>query len=126
MKPFAIAIALVLAVVALVATASCKKKEAEPARRAHVEQMPAAEVQRSQDACEAYVQRVCACAAQLPAVVQQCQLARALPDAVRIGLEVAASPDIKPEVVSQSIASVRKTAKECIEQTAQLPSLGCP
>jgi hypothetical protein len=123
MKSLALA---VLVALSLTAAAGCKKKEAEPRRNHAVEQMPAAEVQRSQDACNAYVERVCACAAQVPAASQQCQLARALPDAVRIGLEIAASPDTKPDVVSQSILSVRKTAKECIEQTAQLPSLGCP
>lgn len=112
-------------VVALVATAGCKKQEktrSEPAAPT----MPAAEVQRSKDACAHYVERVCACAAQVPDLAKQCELSRALPDAVRIGLEVAASPDSKPDIVQQSYASVRKTAKECIEQTAKLPSLGCP
>jgi hypothetical protein len=113
-------------VVALVAAGACKKKEAADKPPAAPQQMPAAEVQRSQDACKHYVERVCACAATVPDVAKQCELARALPDAVRIGLEVAASPDSKPDIVQQSYASVRKTAKECIEQMAKLPALGCP
>jgi hypothetical protein len=44
---------------------------------------------------------------------------------VRLGLEIAASPDSKPADVPQFYDSVRKTAKECIEQTAKLPALGC-
>ncbi len=115
-----------LAIVALLlAAGACKKKEAGQAPPP-VETMPAAEVQRAQDACAQYVERVCACAATVPAATKQCELARALPEAVRIGLEVAASPDSKPDIVQQSYASVRKTAKECIEQTAKLPALGCP
>jgi hypothetical protein len=119
MKRFAIALVLVL-------VAACKKQEPAPKQQPGPPPMPAAEVQRSQDACKQYVERVCACAETVPAVAKQCELARALPDAVRLGLEVAASPDSKPDIVEQSYASVRKTAKECIEQTAKLPTLGCP
>ena len=112
-------------VVALLAATGCKKRETEKSQPA-VPAMPEAEVKRSQDACAQYVERVCACAEKVPDVAKQCELARALPEAVRIGLEVAASPDSKPDIVQQSYTSVRKTAKECIEQTAKLPALGCP
>jgi hypothetical protein len=115
-----------LVLAALLLTA-CKKQEAKQHEQPPATpQMPAAEVKRSEDACKTYVERVCACATTVPAVAKQCELARALPEAVRIGLEVAASPDSKPDIVQQSFASVRKTAKECIEQLAKLPSLGCP
>jgi hypothetical protein len=111
---------------AVLLLAACKKQEAkqEPQPPPRM-QMPAEEVKRSEDACKMYVERVCACATTVPDVAKQCELARALPDAVRIGLEVAASPDSKPDIVQQSYTSVRKTAKECIEQLAKLPSLGC-
>ena len=111
-------------VLAIALVAACKKQEAAP-KQQRVTPMPAAEVQRSQDACKTYVERICACAEKVPDVAKQCELARALPEAVRIGLEVAASPDSQPDIVQQSYASVRKTAKECIEQTAKLPALGC-
>ncbi|HEY5952450.1 MAG TPA: hypothetical protein VIV40_43425 [Kofleriaceae bacterium] len=111
-------------VLALALLAACKKQE-EPKPKA-VPQMPAEEVKRSEDACKVYVDRVCACATTVPAATKQCELARALPEAVRIALEVATSPDSKPDIVQQSYASVRKTAKECIEQTAKLQTLGCP
>lgn len=111
--------------VAALAVAGCKKSEkaAEPPK---IERMSADEIKRSEDACTIYVERVCACATTVAAASQPCQLARALPDAVRIALDVASYPDSKPDVVLQSYASVRKTAKECIEQTAKLPALGCP
>jgi hypothetical protein len=116
MKRLAIAIALF---------AACKKQEPSSTHEAPAA-MPAAEQQRSEEACKQYLERVCACAAKVPAAAKQCELARALPEAVRIGLEVAQSPDSKPDIVLKSYASVRKTAKECIEQTAKLPALGCP
>src|SRR5262245_17804769 len=102
-------------VLALAVVAACSKKQDAPAPA--VEHMPAEEAKRSADACKAYLERVCACASKLADAAKQCELARALPEAVRIGLEVAASPDSKPDIVQQSYASVRKTAKECIEQT---------
>jgi hypothetical protein len=117
-----LAIALLLASGLLV---GCKK-QSKPRQEPTVAQMSADEIKRSEDACNVYVERVCACAQTVPAAVEPCKLARALPDAIRIGLEVAASSESKPDIVQQSHASVRKTAKECIEQTAKLPSLPCP
>jgi len=114
---------LVLAIALSSFVGACKKQEAKPQQAAPA--MPAEEAKRADDACKLYVERVCACASTVNDAVKQCELARALPEAVRIGLEVAASPDSKPDVVQQSYASVRKTAKECIEQTAKLPALGC-
>jgi hypothetical protein len=115
----------ILLALALVACACAKKQEAPPPSQDRAPAMPAAEIQRSRDACAAYVQRVCGCADKLREVEQQCALAKALPDAVRLGLEVAASPDSSKDDVLQAQASVRKTTKECIEQTAKLQSLGC-
>jgi hypothetical protein len=112
-------------VIAIALLSACKKQEKQrPAPT--VPAMPAEEIKRSEDACNTYVERICACAETVPAAADACKLARALPEAVRIGLEVAASPDCKPDIVQQSYASVRKTAKECIEQLAKLPTFGCP
>lgn len=119
MKPLVLAVALLG-----LGVGACKKQEKAPKQQA-VAQMPAEEIKRSEDACKQYVERVCACAATVPDAVKPCELSRALPEAVRIGLEVASSPDSKPDIVQQSYASVRKTAKECIEQLAKLPALGC-
>jgi hypothetical protein len=118
------AAAIVLA--ALATVASCKKTSPREAAPEKVEPMSADEVKRSQDACQAYVDRACACAQTVPAVERQCQLARAAPDAVRVALDFATSPDSKPDIVRRSYASVRKTVKSCIEETAKLPAAGCP
>jgi hypothetical protein len=112
--------------IALALSAGCAKKQDPKVESPPVPAMSAEEVQVSRDACKGYVERACACAERVPAVKQTCDLARALPDAVRIGLEVAISPDsTKPDVISAQ-HSVRKTVKECIEQTAKLATLGCP
>jgi len=104
---------------------ACKKQEAAP-KETPVPQLTAAEIQRDQDACKAYVDKVCACAATVPAEQQECGLAKALPDAVQIGIEVSQSPESKKQDVLGAQDSVRKAVKTCIEHMAKLPSLGCP
>ncbi len=115
-----------LLALALVASACANKSEPPPPAPEKAPAMAPEEIQRSRDACQAYVERACACADKLDAVKQQCALAKALPDAVRLGLAVAASPDSSKTDVLQAQASVRTAVKECIEETAKLPSLGCP
>ena len=95
---------------------ACKRKE---------EAKPQQAAPRSASRSGRGSERVCACATTVPDVAKQCELAREQPDAVRLALEFATSPESKPDVVQQSYASVRKTAKDCIEQTAKLPALGC-
>ena len=103
---------------------ACKKQEAAP-KQQPLPQMTVAEIQRSQDACKAYVDKVCACAATVPAEQQECDLAKALPEAVRIGVEVSQSPDSKRDDVIGAQDSVRKAVKTCIEHMAQPASHGC-
>ncbi len=85
--------------------------------------VPATEVQRGRDACADYVAKVCACTSD--AAKQACPLARALPDALQVGLEVATNPASDRRAVVHANDSMRKTIKECIEQAAKLPTLGC-
>lgn len=110
----------------LVACAACKKSQDTPAPPVSdlPPPIPAVEVKRGQDACRTYVEKVCACT--VPAATSACGLARALPDAIETGLQVATNPASTRRDVLQANDVVRKTIKECIEQTARLPGLGCP
>jgi hypothetical protein len=107
------------------ALAGCKK-QAEPPPPSDIPVMPASEVRRGQDACTAYVERVCACASTVPSMQQPCSLARALPDAMQVSLDVSIHPDSARRDVLQAHHTVRKIVKECIEETAKLPAAGCP
>ena len=111
---------------------------AAPARRAGVQEaarrrrrrgapppIPATEVQRGQDACKAYVAKVCACTRRPREAAVRAREGAARGDRDR-------PPDRgEPRIeaaghVLQAQDSVRKTMKECIEQIAKLPALGCP
>jgi len=85
--------------------------------------IPAAEVARGRDACAAYVAQVCACTA--PAAAEPCKLAKALPEAIQVGLDVATRSEVDRMTALQANDSVRKTFKQCIELVARLPQLGC-
>jgi len=87
--------------------------------------MTEAEVTRGKDACKGYVDKVCACAASKPDLQKPCELAKALPEAVRVSREVSLSPDSSAKDVAQAEDMARKTIKECFEELAKLPTLGC-
>jgi hypothetical protein len=105
------------------AGAACKNHEPPPTTNVPV--MPVTEIKRGQDACKAYVAKVCGCAETDAALHQPCELARALPDAIEVSLSVATNPDSTRQDVVQAHDSVRKIVKECIEQTAKLAAAGC-
>ena len=110
----------------LVAWAGCKQQADAPAVTADRPVLPASEISRGRDACQAYVASACACAATVPALAERCALARALPEAIDVSLSVATNPESSRRDVVQANDSVRKVVKECIEQTAKLPAAGCP
>ena len=112
------------AVLLFVVLAACKKQEAPPAPAPDQNPMiPQVELKRGTDACHDYVTKVCACTA--PAAKDACALAKALPDAIEVGLQVAANPDSERMSVLQANDSIRKTIKQCIEQVGKLPTIGC-
>jgi hypothetical protein len=111
-----------LVLVALLASACSKKQESPPPPNDNP-RIPESEIKRGEDACKTYVARVCACTT--PEAQKQCPLAKALPDAMTTGLEIAMNPETTRRDVVQANDMIRKTMKECIEQAARLPSLGC-
>jgi hypothetical protein len=116
---------LVTTLALALALAACGKRE-EPAKRQPAPQLaplPAVEVQRGKDACSAYVTKVCACTSD--AGKHACQLAQALPAALEIALETSLNPSTDKDNAMRAQVNVRETAKECIEQAAKLPALGC-
>lgn len=113
-----------LAIAAFALAGCAKHEEPTPA----VEPLPAAEVARAHQACQAYVDKVCACTT--PGAQQQCQLAKPLPEALDLSLQTAANPGPKEDAEerdSQRRAQVfvRETVKECVEELAKLPAIGC-
>jgi hypothetical protein len=59
------------------------------------------------------------------APLQLCELARPLPDALRVAREVSLSPDSSAKDIAQAEDSARKTIRTCFEELSKLPPLGC-
>jgi hypothetical protein len=112
----------------LVLVVGCKKAEKAPppTNTNNDPAIPAAELKRGEDACNALVKQACACAETVPAAQAQCDSAKAFPEVVRMGTELTMSTDSSGKDVKQAVQTIRKTISECIQQTAQLPTLGCP
>jgi hypothetical protein len=108
-----------LIAIALVAGCKSEKVEHRP-----LPPLPAAEIQRAEDACKAYVDQVCGCKA--PAAQKQCPLAKALPAALQLAIDTAANPGEERTTAMRAQVNVRETVKECVEELAKLPALGCP
>jgi hypothetical protein len=116
----------VRALLVIVLIAGCKKgAEKEPERPPAI---PPAEVERARLACDDYVAKACACAdsTKNAEVVKLCELGKALPDALRVSLEVANNPTSSKNDVTTTQNQARLVAKSCVEGVAKLPTFGCP
>ena len=114
MKPL-----LLLAVLA----GGCAKKEeaAPPAASTDDIIMPAAEMTRARDACADYIKKVCACTK--PEAVEECKLAKLIPDAIDVAREVSVNPESERDTVLRSNHLIRQNVKSCIQKSAALT--GC-
>lgn len=118
----ALALALTVAVVA-----GCKdRREAAPTPSTEPPPVTLPERQRAHDACTDYVQRLCACAERQPELAERCRLKQAKVEAVGLTLAVIDDPASAPEAVTRARAEMVKVVARCIEEAAQLPTLGCP
>jgi hypothetical protein len=122
MRRVAVALALALAL----AGTACKKQQEEPPPGPPSSAIGEAELKRGRDACQAYVEQVCACAKTVAAAARPCELAKALPESIEVAMQVSAHPETERKDVVQSASAVRKAIARCIEQTVRLPQLGCP
>jgi hypothetical protein len=110
---------------------ACSKRE-EPAGGPGQAQKPPpltpAEIQRAEDACGAYVKRLCDCAAahaDKPELAEQCELKKAKPATIKMLLRVDQSADTTPSELLRIQETLRKNVADCIQGTAELPKLGC-
>jgi hypothetical protein len=122
-----------IAVAVLAATTGCKadKKSGDEGgggAAARKDLMTPQEKQRGEDACNTYVKQLCECAAARPddaALKERCQLKQAKPEALALLLGVIEDPRSSEDSLLRAHVEARKLIARCIEETVQLPSLGC-
>ncbi|MBX3154649.1 MAG: hypothetical protein KF773_01530 [Deltaproteobacteria bacterium] len=112
---------------ALALVAGCSKKQDEgPVAR---EPLPAGELQQGRDACTAYMDKACACAAKAPDDAERkrsCAEATAFKESIELVQTIAASPGNKDNDLRQQAATIRATITACIEKANQLAQKPCP
>jgi hypothetical protein len=120
---------LLFAAMLLAVSTGCKAKKkgdaagtAAPARK---DLMTPAEKKRGEDACTAYVKQLCDCAATKPDLQERCDLKKAKPEALELLYGVISDPKSSEDSLLRAEVEARKLIGKCIEETAQLPSLGC-
>jgi len=107
----------------LVGLAGCKKEEQQaPGRPAPISE---SERKRGDEACTAYVARLCACAEKKPELAERCQMKKAKPEALQLALEVDNDPNAHPQDIFAAQESARQVIAKCIEENAALDA-ECP
>src|SRR5262245_40329876 len=119
---------LLIAAMVLAAATGCKAKkkgDATGSAAPRKDLMTPAEQKRGEDACAAYVKQLCDCAAKKPDLQERCDLKKAKPEALELLYGVIADPKSSEDSMLRAQVEARKLIGKCIEETAQLPSLGC-
>lgn len=118
-----------IAVALAMASGACKKTEEEPAGSGGappVESLASSEVEMGRKACAAYVAQVCGCVEKQPDLKEECEMARARPDAFEMNTRASlAEGDASGKDRRILIANSRKIMRACIEDAAALVKKGC-
>jgi hypothetical protein len=123
------ATAVVVFLLAGALASGCKKSKEEEGGTKDMPPDPITrgEADMGRKACEAYVESVCDCALAVPALAEQCDLARAQPEALDMNLRSAmAQGNQTMEDRRALIANTRKIMRVCIEEQSKLATKGCP
>ena len=117
---------------ALAATTGCKAKDKDEggggAASARKDLMTPQEKKRGEDACNAYVAQLCACAAAKPedaALAERCELKKAKPEALELLMGVIEDPKSSEDSMLRAHVEARKLIAKCFEEAAALPAMGC-
>jgi len=113
-------------VLLLALLAGCSKKE-EPARKGPAP-MSEAERKRGEDACLAYVARLCSCAEAkgTQELKDRCELHKGRPDTVATALSAEGSPEVATMDILQAQDAARKVIAACVQDMTKLDGEGCP
>ncbi len=117
---------LLLLALPIALVSGCSKKE-EPASRGPAP-MGEAERKRGEDACLAYVARLCACAEDkgTQELKDRCELHKGRPDTVATALSAEGSPEVSPMDIAQAQDAARKVIAACVQDMTKLDGEGCP
>jgi hypothetical protein len=106
--------ALVLAVIVVAASACSKREKGEPADWTAPPVMEQAEQTRGRQACDAYVERLCACVEARPELAQL------------LGMINGEEGKLGKREMREAQHTARRIIKDCFEKDAALDPASCP
>ncbi len=118
----------------VLALAGCQKKDDQPAAGSPDQPaqkkprlgLPAHEVARGQQACQAWMDRVCGCVATHAELAAACDEARSLPDALKMAAQASSATGIDAPDRARLELEARKIIARCIEEQGKMDPARCP
>lgn len=90
--------------------------------------LAAVEIKRWDESCAAYSDALCTCSAQKPDLVtlaERCRLDKALPESLRLAVEMAGAPGLSAADQQLTQEAARKLGNRCLQGLADLTANGC-
>ncbi|HUH03658.1 MAG TPA: hypothetical protein VML75_16800 [Kofleriaceae bacterium] len=84
------------------------------------------EIQRGKDACEAWRERACRCAATDPALAPTCEEAGKIPAAMKMSIQAANSEGLDDHTRARLVLEARRIMARCLEEQARIDPGSCP
>ena len=109
---------------AALGTCGSDKAKDEPEDE-RVAPMSETEVERGDDACKQYVERLCKCAGAQPKLGELCEKERAIVSALRMLVQMNRAGIATEDERIVSAQKARETVSKCITETAKLDARGC-
>ncbi len=92
-----------------------------------IEPMGDGEADVGRQACNAYVQQVCGCVGKMPELKDECEMAKARPNAFEMNTRAAmAQGNADSKDRRALVANARKIMRSCVEDSSALVKKGCP
>ncbi len=115
----------ILVVLLALLAGACKSGDQPGGDDKALQPIPVDEVKRGDTACRALADQTCKCAATKPELAPACEEAKALPEALRMGVQAAEGDGLEPAVRSRLQYEARRTMGICFEKLNQLAAQGC-
>lgn len=119
---------LSLLVLLIASLSACAKSDSENAAppEGKVTAIPAAEAERAKKACENYIARLCQCAEQHPEMERECELAKGIPQALQINLDVVGAQGLTTLQQNAMKKAARQISDKCFSKDSKLDLQKCP
>jgi hypothetical protein len=120
-----------LIVCALLALVACQSDEPQPGAPPppplDTQPITSGETDLGKKACAAYLAQVCKCAESKAELKEECEMAKARPEAFEMNTRAAlAAGDATSKDRRMLVANARKIMRSCIEDSSGLVKKGCP